>query len=57
LRGYKQRLRDEGLPGLWDHPITGRPAITTRTPVEKALFQVILSAVIEEHALPEDVIL
>jgi hypothetical protein len=57
LRGYKQRLRDEGLTGLWDHPITGRPAITTRTPVEKALFQVILSAVIEEHALPEDVIL
>jgi hypothetical protein len=57
LRDYKQRLRDEGLPGLWDHPITGRPAITTRTPVEKALFQVILSAVIEEHALPEDVIL
>jgi hypothetical protein len=57
LRGYKQRLRDEGLPGLWDHPITGRPAITTRTPVEKALFQVILSTVIEEHALPEDVIL
>jgi len=57
LRGYKQRLRDEGLPGLWDHPITGRSAITTRKPVEKALFQVILSAVIEEHALPEDVIL
>lgn len=57
LRGYKQRLRDEGLAGLWDHPITGRSAITTRTPVEKALFQVILSAVIEEHALPEDVIL
>ncbi len=57
LRGYKQRLWDEGLPGLWDHPITGRPAMTTRTPVEKALFQVILSAVIEEHALLEDVIL
>jgi hypothetical protein len=57
LRGYKQRLRDEGLPGLWDHPIRGRSAMTTRTGVEKALFQVILSAVIEEHALPEDVIL
>lgn len=57
LREYKQRLREEGLAGLWDHPIPGRPAITTRTPVEKALFQVILSAVIEEHALPDDVIL
>ena len=54
LRDYKQRLREEGLSGLWDHPIPGRPAITTRTPVEKALFQVILSAVIEEHALPDD---
>jgi hypothetical protein len=57
LRDYKQRLREEGLSGLWDHPIPGRPAITTRTPVEKALFQVILSAVIEEHALPDDVTL
>jgi len=57
LRDYKQRLREEGLSGLWDDPIPGRPAITTRTPVEKALFQVILCAVIEEHALPDDVIL
>jgi hypothetical protein len=57
LRDYKQRLREEGLSGLWDHSIPGRPAITTRTPVEKALFQVILSAVIEEHALPDDVTL
>jgi len=57
LRGYKHRLRDEGLSGLWDHPITGRSAMTTRTAVEKALFQVILGAVIEEHALPEDAIL
>jgi hypothetical protein len=57
LRDYKQRLREEGLSGLWDHPIPGRPAITTRTPVEKALFQVILSAVIEEHALPDDITL
>ena len=54
LRDYKQRLREEGLSGLWDHSIPGRPAITTRTPVEKALFQVILSAVIEEHVLPDD---
>ena len=57
LRGYKQRLRDEGLSGLFDHPITGRPAITTRTPVENALFQVILNAVIEEHTLPDDAVL
>jgi hypothetical protein len=57
LRGYKRRLQDEGLSGLWDHSITGRSAITTRTAVEKALLQVILSAVIEEHAVPEDAIL
>jgi hypothetical protein len=57
LREYVQRLREEGLVGLWDHAIPGRPAITTRTPVEKALFQVILSAVIKEHALPDDVTL
>jgi len=54
LREYIQRVREEGLVGLWDHPIPGRPAITTRTPVEKALFQAILSAVIEERALPDD---
>jgi hypothetical protein len=54
LREYVRRLREQGLVGLWDHPISGRPAITTRTPVEKALFQIILSAVIEEHALPDD---
>jgi hypothetical protein len=54
LREYVQRLREQGLVGLWDHPIPGRPAITARTPVEKTLFQVILSAVIEEHALPDD---
>jgi len=54
LREYMQRVRKEGLVGLWDHPIPGRPAITTRTPVEKALFQAILSAVIGERALPDD---
>lgn len=57
LRDYIQRLGEEGLSVLWDHPIPGRPAITTRTPVEKALFQVVLSAVIEDHALPDDVTL
>jgi hypothetical protein len=54
LREYVQRVREEGLEGLWDRPIPGRPAITTRTPVEKALFQAILSAVIDEHILPDD---
>jgi hypothetical protein len=54
LRAYIQRVREEGLWGLLDHPIPGRPAMTTRTPVEKALFQAILSAVIREHALPDD---
>jgi len=57
VRLYKQRLRTEGLSGLFDHPIPGRPAITTKTEVEKALFQVILDAVIAEHALPDDTLL
>lgn len=54
LREYKQRMGDEGLSGLWDHPIPGRPAVTTRTPVEKALLQEVLTAVIAEHSLPTD---
>jgi transposase len=54
VRRYKQRLREEGLDGLFDHPIPGRPAITTKTAVETALLQVILEAVIHEHALPDD---
>jgi len=54
VRMYKQRLREEGLAGLFDHPIPGRPAITTQATVERSLIQVILSAVIEEHVLPED---
>jgi hypothetical protein len=57
VRVYKQRLRQEGLSGLFDHPIPGRPAITTKTEVEKALFLVILDAVIKEHALPDDTLL
>jgi len=57
VRVYKQRLREEGLSGLFDHPITGRPAITTKAEVEKALLQVILEAVIKEHALPDDTLL
>jgi len=34
LRFYKQRLQEEGLGGLFDHPIPGRPAITTQRAVE-----------------------
>jgi hypothetical protein len=57
VRLYKQRLREEGLSGLFDHPIPGRPAITTKTEVEKVLLQVILEAVIKEHVLPDDTLL
>jgi hypothetical protein len=57
VRMYKQRLREEGLAGLFDHPIPGRPAITTQAAVERSLIQVILSAVIEEHVLPDDGVL
>ena len=57
VRVYKQRLQAEGLSGLFDRPIPGRPALTTKTAVERALLQVILSAVIEEHTLPDDVTL
>lgn len=54
VRVYKDRLQSEGLAGLFDRPIPGRPAIATQTPVEKALIQVVLAAVIEEHAVPND---
>jgi len=54
VRVYKQRLQEEGLAGLFDRPPSGRPAVTTQTPVEKAVIQVILSAVSEEQALPDD---
>jgi hypothetical protein len=57
VRVYKQRLREEGLAGLFNRPIPGRPAVTTQTLVKQALIQVILSAVIEEHALPDDRVL
>jgi hypothetical protein len=57
VRLYKQRLRTEGLTGLFDHPIPGRAAITTKTEVEKALIQVILEAVITEHDLLDDALL
>jgi len=57
VRIYKERLQEQGLAGLFDRPISGRPAITTQTSVEKALIQVVLAAVIEEHALPDDTVL
>ena len=57
VRVYKERLKEQGLAGLFDRPMTGRPAVTTQTPVEKAFIQVVLAAVIEDHALPDDVVL
>ena len=57
VRVYKDRLQAEGLAGLFDRPIPGRPAVTTQTPVAQAFIQVVLAAVIEEHAVPDDGIL
>jgi hypothetical protein len=57
VRVYKQRLREEGLNGLFDRPIPGRPAVTTQTLVEQVLIRVILNAVIEKHTLPDDILL
>ena len=57
VRVYKERLKEQGLAGLFDRPISGRPATTTQTPVEKAFIQVVLVAVIEEHAVPADDVL
>jgi len=54
VRVYQERLKEQGLAGLFNRPISGRPAITTQAPVEKAFIQVILAAVIEEHAVPAD---
>ena len=57
LRFYKQRLQKEGLDGLFDHPIPGRPAITTQPAVEGAVVMAILEAVISQHILPDDEVL
>jgi hypothetical protein len=54
LRLYKQRLQEEGLGGLFDQPIPGRPAVTTQPTVEGAVVQAILAAVIGQHTLPDD---
>ncbi len=57
VRVYKERLKEQGLAGLFDRPISGRPTITAQTPVEKAFIQVVLAAGIEEHAMPTDEVL
>ena len=54
LRFYKQRLRDEGVTGLFDHAISGRLPVTTQPAVEETMVQVILEAVIIQHTLPDD---
>jgi len=54
LRLYKQRLQEKGLGGLFDHPIPGRPAVTTQPAVEGAVVQAILEAVITQRTLPDD---
>lgn len=54
LRFYKQRLQEGGLPGLFDHPLPGRPPVTTQPAVEGAVVQAILEAIITQHTLPDD---
>jgi len=54
LRTFKQRLEEQGLSGLFDRPITGRPAVTSQPAVERAVVRAVLEAVITEHALPDD---
>ncbi len=54
LRIYKQRLQTDGIAGLFDRPITGRPAVTTQPDVEKGVVQTILNSVIAEQTLPDD---
>ena len=54
LRFYKQRLQEKGLGGLFDHPIPGRPAVTTQPAVEGAVVRAILEAVITQRTLPDD---
>jgi hypothetical protein len=54
VRLFKVRLQEQGLGGLFDQPITGRPAVTSQPVVERAVVQAALEAVITEHALPDD---
>jgi hypothetical protein len=57
VRLYKQRLQAEGIAGLFDRPITGRPAVTTQPAVEKGVVQTILNSVISEQSLLDDIII
>lgn len=54
LRWYKQRLRDQGLSGLFDQPIPGRPSVSGQRRVVGAVVQAMLAAVISQPGLPED---
>lgn len=54
VRLFKQRFEEQGLDGLYDRPISGRPALSTQPAVESAVVQAILDAVISEHSLPND---
>jgi len=54
LRWYKQRLREEGLTGLLDRPISGRPGVTAQAAVTGAVVQAMLEAIIAQHDLPDD---
>lgn len=54
LRTFKQRLEEQGLSGLFDQPITGRPAVTSQPVVERAVVRAVLEAVITEHTLLDD---
>ncbi len=57
VRVYKQRVQTEGLAGMLKRAIPGRPAISRQPAVEQGVIQVILQAVIEEQAVPEDEVL
>jgi hypothetical protein len=54
LRTFKQRLEEQGLSGLFDQSITGRPAMTSQPVVKRAVVRAVLEAVITEHTLPDD---
>jgi len=54
LRTFKQRLEEHGLSGLFDQPMTGRPAVTSQPTVERTVVRAVLEAVIAGHALPGD---
>ena len=50
VRLFKVRLQEQGLGGLFDRPITGRPAVTSQPAVGRAVVQAILEAVIAPPA-------